>query len=154
MSGYEVLKFLHLAAVIGWIGGAVGFAVLQARLRGAGDRATLMGVGRQMETMGKVYFSPLAATTLVTGVLMVATTGGLSFGDPWIVIGITGIAVTLGIGLGVIAPTGKKLVEASQGTPPDGAAIASLSQRMSILTTVNIIILFFVVWAMVTELGM
>ena len=153
MSGYEVLKFLHVAAVIAWVGAAVGLAFLQMRLRGAGDTSTLMGVGRQMESMGKIYFSPLAATTLVTGILMVATTDGLSFEDPWIVIGIAGIAASLGIGLGMIAPTGKKLAEASQATPPDGPAIASLSQRMRLLTTINIVILFFVIWAMVTKLG-
>jgi uncharacterized membrane protein len=151
VSGYELLKFLHVSAVIGWVGAPVFLTILQARLRGAEDRATLMGIGRQMETLGKVYFSPLAAATLVTGVLMVATTDGLSFGDPWILIGLAGIAATMGIGLGVITPTGKKLAEASQATPPDGAAIASLSQRMTTLTIVNIVILLFVVWA-VSEL--
>lgn len=154
MSGYEVLKFLHIAAVIAWVGGPVVLTVIQARLRRAEDRATLMGIGRQMETMGKVYFSPLAAATLVTGVLMVATTDGLSFEDPWIVIGIAGIAATLGIGLGVITPTGKKLGEASQATPPDGAVIANLSRRVTTLTIVNIVILFFVVWAMVVKPGL
>jgi uncharacterized membrane protein len=154
MSGYELLKFLHVAAVIAWLGGPVVLQVLQARLRRAGDRATLMGIGRQMETMGKVYFSPLAAATLLTGILMVATTDGMSFGDPWILIGLLGIAVTMGIGLGVIAPTGKKLAEASQATPPDGATIAALSQRMTTLTIINIVILFFVVWAMVVKLGL
>lgn len=154
MSGYEFLKFLHVAAVITWVGSPVFLTVLQARLRRAGDRATLMGVGRQMEVLGKVYFSPLAATTLVTGILMVATTEGLSFTDPWILIGLAGIGATLGIGLGVITPTGKKLGEASQATPPDGAAIADLSQRMTTLTIVNIVILFFVVWAMITKPGL
>lgn len=153
MSGYEVLKFLHVAAVIAWVGAPVFLTVLQARLRGAGDRATLMGIGRQMETLGKVYFSPLAATTLVTGILMVATTDGLSFTDPWIIIGFAGIAATMGIGLGVITPTGKKLAEAAQATPPDGAAIASLSQRITNLTIINIVILFCVVWAMITKPG-
>lgn len=153
MSGYETLKFLHVAAVIGWVGGALGFFVLQARVRAAGDRAGLMAIGRQMETIGKVYFSPLAAGTLITGILMITTTDGLSFGDPWVVIGIVGIAVTLGIGLGVITPAGKRLAEASRATPPDGAAIASLSQRMRVLSIVNIVVLFFVVWAMVTKLG-
>ena len=153
MSGYEVLKFLHVAAVIAWVGAPVFLTVLQARLRGAGDRATLMGIGRQMEALGKGYFSPLAATTLVTGILMVATTDGLSFTDPWIVIGLTGIAATMGIGLGVITPTGKKLGEASQATPPDGPAIASLSQRITTLTIINIVILFCVVWAMITKPG-
>ena len=154
MSGYELLKFLHVAAVIAWVGAPVVLTILQARLRRADDRATLMGIGRQMETMGKIYFSPLAAATLVTGILMVATTDGLSFGDPWILIGFAGIAATMGIGLGVIAPTGKKLEEASQATPPDGAAIARLSQRMTTLTIVNIVILFFVVWTMVVKLGL
>jgi uncharacterized membrane protein len=154
MSGYELLKFLHVVAVIAWVGGPVVLTVLQARLRRAGDRATLMGIGRQMETMGKAYFSPLAAATLVTGILMVATTDGMSFGDPWILIGLLGIAATMGIGLGVIAPTGKRLAEAAQATPPDGAAIATLSQRMTTLTVVNIAILFFVVWAMVVKLGL
>lgn len=154
MSEYEVLKFLHVAAVIAWVGAPVVLTVLQARLRRAGDRATLIGIGRQMETMGKIYFSPLAAATLVTGVLMVVTTDGLSFGDPWILIGLAGIAITLAIGLGVITPTGKKLGEASQATPPDGAAIASLSRRITTLTIVNIVILFFVVWAMVIKLGL
>ncbi len=153
MSGYEVLKFLHVAAVIAWVGAPVFLTVLQARLRGAGDRATLMGIGRQMETLGKAYFSPLAATTLVTGILMVATTDGLSFTDPWIVIGFVGIAATMGIGLGVITPTGKKLAEASQATPPDGTAIASLSQRITTLTIINIVILFCVVWAMIIKPG-
>ena len=154
MSGYEVLKFLHVAAVISWVGAPVLLTVLQARLRGAGDRATLMGIGRQMETLGKAYFSPLAATTLVTGILMVATTDGLSFTDPWIVIGFAGIAATMGIGLGVITPTGKKLGEAAQATPPDGPAIANLSQRITTLTIINIVILFCVVWAMITKPGM
>ena len=154
MSGYEVLKFLHVAAVIAWVGAPVVLTVLQARLRRAGDRATLMGIGRQMETMGKVFFSPLAVATLVTGILMVATTDGLSFGDPWILIGLVGIAASLGIGLGLIAPTGKKLGVAAQATPPDGPAIARLSQRMTTLTVLNIVILFFVVWAMVVKLGL
>lgn len=154
MSGYEFLKFLHVAAVIAWVGGPVILTVLQARLRRAGEHATLMAIGRQMETVGKIYFSPLAATTLVTGILMVATTDGLSFGDPWILIGFGGIVATMAIGLGAITPTGKKLAEASGATPPDTGAIAGLSQRMTTLTIVNLVILFFVVWAMVVKLGL
>lgn len=153
MSGYELLKFLHVAAVIAWAGGSVLLTVLQARLRGAGDRATLMGIGRQMESMGKIYYSPLAAATLITGIWMVATTDGLSFEDPWIAMGLLGIAATLGIGLGAITPTGKKLAEASQAAPPDGATIAKLSKRITTLTLINLAILFFVVWVMVVKPG-
>jgi len=153
MSGYEFLKFLHVAAVIAWVGAPVFLTVLQAALKRAGDMATVMAIGRQMETTGKLYFSLLSTATLVTGILMVATTDGLSFTDPWILIGFGGIAATMGIGLGAIAPTAKKLIGAAQATPPDGAAIAGLAQRMTTLTTVNIVILFFVVWAMITKPG-
>jgi hypothetical protein len=154
VSGYEFLQFVHVAAVIAWVGAPVILTVLQARLRRAGDHATLMGIGRQMETVGKIYFSPLAATTLVTGILMIATTDGLSFGDPWVLIGFAGIAATMAMGLGVITPTGKKLAEASGAKPPDTAAITALSQRITTLTVVNMVILFFVVWAMVAKPGL
>ena len=154
MSGYEGLKFLHVAAVAAWVGAPIFLTILQARLRRAEDRATLMGIGNQMETLGKLYFSPLAAIVLVTGILMVATTDGLSFTDPWIVIGLAGIASTMGIGIGMITPIGKKLGEAAQATPPDGAAMASLSQRITKLTILNIVILLFVIWTMVVKLGL
>ena len=154
MSGYEVLQFVHVAAVIAWVGAPIILTVLQARLRRAGDHATLMGIGRQMETLGKIYFSPLAATTLVTGILMIATTDGLSFGDAWVLIGFAGIAATMAIGLGVITPTGKKLAEAARATPPGSGAVAGLSQRITTLTVVNIAILLFVVWAMVVKPGL
>jgi uncharacterized membrane protein len=51
MSGYELLKFLHIAAVIAWLGGGIGITVLQVRIGTAGDRAALMSIGRQMEQL-------------------------------------------------------------------------------------------------------
>lgn len=153
MSGYEFLKFLHVLAVIGWVGGAIGFFVLQARLGAAGDRQGLMSVGRQMEHMGKLYFSPLAVVTLVTGVWMVATTEGISFEDAWIVMGFAGILVTLTIGLGVITPTGKRLLEESRKPEPSGAAIASYGKRIRALSLINILVLVVVVWSMVARPG-
>lgn len=152
MTGYELLKFVHIASVIAWIGGGIGIAVLQIRLSAAEDRPGLMAIGRQMEAMGKIYYSPLAIVTLGTGVWMV-TTSGWSFEELWIVIGIAGIFVSMAIGLGLIAPTGRKLLAEGTKPEPDFGAIATYSTRMRILGTTNLALLMFVVWAMVAKPG-
>lgn len=153
MSGYEFLKFLHVLAVIAWVGGGITILVLQTRLGSAGDRVGLMSVGRQMEGLGKLYFSPLALLTLVTGIWMVAATEGFSFGDPWILIGFGGIVLTSAVGIGLITPTGQKLLEESQRPEPDPAALASHGGRIRALAITNTAILVFVVWSMVTKIG-
>ena len=152
MTGYELLKFLHVAAVIAWIGGGIGITFIQLRLGAAGDRGALMSIGRQMEAMGKVYYSPLAALTLATGIWMVAAYG-LSFGDAWVVIGLGGIAVSMAIGLGFISPTGRKLLAESQEPEPNGALLAGYAKRMRALGITNLTLLMVVVWAMVAKPG-
>lgn len=151
MSGYEFLKFLHVAAVIAWVGGGIGIAVIQIRMGAAGDRPGLLAMGRQMEQMGKIYYSPLAAVTLVTGIWMVATTW--EFTDPWVIAGLVGVAVSMGIGLGMITPTGRQLLEESSKPEPNFGAIAALSTRVRMLGMTNLAILMVVVFAMVVKPG-
>ena len=153
MTGYELLKFVHIASVIAWIGGGIGIAVLQIRLTAAEDRPGLMSIGRQMETMGKIYYSPLAIVTLATGVWMVATSGW-SFEEPWIVIGIAGIFVSMAIGLGLITPTGRKLMVEASKPEPNFGAIAGYSARMRVLGIINLTLLMLVVLAMVVKPGL
>jgi uncharacterized membrane protein len=151
MSGYELLKFLHIASVIAWIGGGIGITVLQLRMTASGDRPGLMSVGRQMEAIGKLYYTPLAVLTLATGVWMVATSGW-AFGEAWIVAGIAGMVVSMGIG-GIMTPTGRRLQSESAKPEPDVAAVARLSQRLRALGITNLVILMVVVWAMVAKPG-
>ena len=151
MSGYELLKFLHVAAVIAWIGGGIGITVLQLRLGAAGDRAGLLSIGRQMETFGKIYYTPLAIVTLATGVWMVVTTW--DFEDPWIVIGIAGVFASMAIGLGLITPTGRKLLAESTKPEPNFGAIAGYSKRMRVLGMANLALLMIVVLVMVAKPG-
>jgi uncharacterized membrane protein len=153
MTGFELWKYLHVVSAIAWVGGAIAIFVLQTRLGSAGDRAGLMAVGGQMEWMGKRYYAPIAAVTLITGIGAVASSNVYGYGDVWVIIGLAGIAVTMGIGLGVIAPTGKKLLAEGAKTPPDPGAMAALSGRIRALTLVNTAILLIVVWAMVTRPG-
>ena len=153
MSGFELLKFLHVVFVVAWVGGAIGLFVIQTRMRAAGDMPGLMSLGRQMEAMGKVYYGPLSVLTLLTGILMIATTDGYGFSDPWVVIGLAAIVITLVIGLGVIAPTGAKMLEESAKPEPDRAVAAGYASRMRVLSMVNIAILIVAIWAMVVKPG-
>ena len=153
MSGFELWKFLHVLFAIAWLGGGFGIFVLQGRLRKAEDRVGLMAVGRQMDGFAKTYYSPASAGALITGIAAVAASDGYSYTDTWILIGFIGIAVTLGIGFGLIAPAGRQLVAEADKTPPDPGVMAALSGRLRTLTLINLTVLVVVVWAMVTKPG-
>ena len=44
---YNLLKFIHVAAVIIWVGGLVALSVVNVRLARAGDRAVLASLAQQ-----------------------------------------------------------------------------------------------------------
>lgn len=154
MSGFELWKFLHVLFAIAWLGGGIGIFVLQARLRAAEDRVGLMAVGRQMEGLAKTYYMPAAAGALLSGVASVIASDAYGFGDVWIGIGFAAIIITMGVGLGMISPTGRKLVAEADKTPPDPGVMTALSNRLRILTLVNLAVLVIAVWAMVVKPGL
>ena len=58
-SLYLLLKFLHVAAVIIWVGGVFSLAVLNARIARLGDPAVQAAMGRQSEVFGRTISVPL-----------------------------------------------------------------------------------------------
>lgn len=153
MSGFEILKFLHVLSAMFWVGGVFIIIILQMRLNSSGDRLGMMAVGRQLDAWGKIYFSVLSAATLISGIAMIATTEAFSFTDTWVLAGFGGVVVTMAIGIAGIGPVSKKLVEESQKAEPDGAAMAAWGQRIRTFTMINLAILVVVVFMMVTRPG-
>src|SRR5688500_4694128 len=97
MTRYELLVFLHVAAVIIWIGAGFLIALLVFGAERAGDRIREAGYHRDVGWLAPRLFIPASMATLVFGILVVAD-GPWSFGDLWIVIGLVGWAVSFGLG--------------------------------------------------------
>ena len=148
---YDTFKFLHVASAIVWLGSGVAVMSLMAQLRSAGDGPTLMGVTRQMDNLGKRLFGPAAMSTLLFGVVTVIV-GDLGFSEPWIVIGIVGVAVSMG---SVVFRNRmqQRLVTALDERGPQDPEVAATGRRIGMLNMLDLVLLFIVVWAMVVKPG-
>ena len=145
---YNVLKFLHVVAVIVAVGGVVALSVINTRLGREGDREVLASVGRQSVFYGRAVITPAAVVILIAGIIMVLR-AGISFGAFWIswgFIGIVGFALLGGV---VVNRAGAELAALAPTTKPDDPRVMALQRRLTVATLVNLLLLLSVVWVMV-----
>ncbi|MBA2521210.1 MAG: DUF2269 family protein [Chloroflexia bacterium] len=147
-TGYLLLKFLHIAAAIVWIGGTFALAVLNARVGRTGDAAAIAVFGRQSEFFGRVVIGPAMAVILIAGVAMVAQ-GRIGFGSLWIIWGLAGVLVSGAISGAGIGRAAGALAELRSSAGPDDPRVDAMRRRLVTLNVINLIVLLSVVWAMV-----
>lgn len=108
MEPYLLLKFVHVAMAIGWVGGASVLTLLTVILLNRGDdQATMTGVS-YVALLGNRVFAPLGLATIVTG-LTLGWLGGW-FWAAWTVLAIAIVAGTFVLGAMVLGPTCEKAV--------------------------------------------
>jgi uncharacterized membrane protein len=145
---YNLFKFVHVAAVIVWIGGMVTLGVINVRVTREGDRAALSSLSRQSAFFGSAIIAPAAVTTLIAGIVMVVD-GDLGFDTLWIVWGLIVVVASILTGATLIRRAGEELSELTSSVNPDGTRVAALQSRLRTLNMFNLLLLFSAVWAMV-----
>lgn len=145
---YTSFKALHVIAVIVWLGGLVGTAVLNARIATEGDPRAMAATARASRFFGSRIVGPAAGLTLIAGLVMVAA-GGLQLTSLWILWGIGGLLVSMALGATVIRRTGDDLRARTAAGDADAAVIGVLQRRLRGLSVVNLLVLFSAVAAMV-----
>lgn len=152
MTAYEVYKFLHIVASMVWIGSGA-FELFASQRLLSGSRDVAMAYAEVGSDAGQKLYPVAAISTLVFGVLMVATTESLSFSDAWIGIGFAGVAISIVTGAVLIGQTTGKLIAALQQHGIDAAETMSLRSRLRVIWLVDFTVLLIVVWAMVAKPG-
>lgn len=145
---YTLLLYVHVVAVIGWLGAGLTFSIMNGRVATSRDAAQIQFMANQGEWFGSRFFSTAAVVTLLSGIGMVVSSDALSFGDLWITGGFVGIAASLLIGAVLINRATNDLTEvvASDGVGPRTAAV---QRRLATLGAIDLLILFSVVALMV-----
>ena len=122
---YRIMLFVHVMAVIMWIGTGIVFQVVAeqaARRRDATKTAALATLGT---TFGKVYFPALAILVLLTGLWMVID-GEWGFDHVFVLGGLLGIVAAMVTGATVIGPTSERLQQSVAG----GVASADTNEHL------------------------
>lgn len=107
---YRILLFVHVFAVILWVGPGILFQILTERSAATEDTATLRIVVREGERLGKSFFGPASLVVLVTGVWLVFE-GDWGFDEIFVVGGLVGVVASMTVGGIFIGPAVKRLKE-------------------------------------------
>lgn len=145
---YNWFKFLHVSAVIVWLGGLTGITIINARLAREYEPSQLIPLNRASQFFGGVVVAPAGAITLIAGLVMVAT-ARISFSTLWIAWGLGGLFLSLVLGATLMRRVGVELGRVIAEAPEDQQRIGSLQRRLRTLGLLNLLIVFSVVWAMV-----
>src|SRR6476646_6735766 len=133
---YGLFKAIHVTSAVLWVGGGVMLTILAIVAERSSDPVQIAQVARQAATVGEKFFAPIGLVTFLMGIAMMLNTNW-GWGKFWVVIGLIGYAATFGIGIGLIAPTVKKVhasIEANGPTHPESLA---LIKRVMLITRVD-----------------
>ncbi len=107
MDWYSVVKFVHIVAAIGWLGGGMTMLISGVLARRDPDRMAVLRFMRTMNALALPLFVPASMTVLISGLTMAVLWVG--FSAAWLVLALAGIAVSLGMGMGFIKPVGERI---------------------------------------------
>jgi uncharacterized membrane protein len=147
---YGLFKAMHVTFAVLWVGGAAMLTLLAIAAERSNDPMQIAQIARQAAAVGEKFFAPVGLVTFLMGVAMMLNTSW-GWGHFWIVVALVGYATTFGIGIGVIAPTVKKVhaaIEAHGPTHPDSIA---LIKRVMLITRLDTALLLVIVLDMVTK---
>ncbi|MFN3936262.1 MAG: DUF2269 family protein [Gemmobacter sp.] len=141
MDIYALVKFLHIASAMIWIGG--GFCLMVIALV-ADRRADDEGLLRVMQTvvmLGNTLFVPAALLTLLFGSVMVWMAWSVT--DFWVMLALGGFATSFLLGSAVMKPHADRLTEAAarEGASP---AVIARCRRIVQIAKFDYVILFMI----------
>ena len=153
MTLAESLKLIHVVAVIVWVGGAFMLGFLIERAQRSQDEATVLGLAKLGEFVGKAVFNPAGIITLAAGIWLVIELDGVDFSAAWVSMGFLGVALGAALGM-TFYP--KALARVRAGIAADGLlsneTLAAL-RRLRRVSSLEWVFLILVVWAMIVKPG-
>ncbi len=152
VSAYTVAKFLHVLLAMVWVGGAimlqlVGRAALASRVPGR-----LAEFATESDSIGKRVFTAVPLLVFLLGFYLVAE-GDWGFGSAWVSLGILGAVVSIATGAGFLGPQNTKAARLARAEGEETSGLRDTVNRILRVSLMDIGLLVFIVFLMVTKLG-
>ena len=148
MTSYELLLFLHLTAVIVWLGAVFANDLLWYRAERTRDPAEMAKQGELQEYLTPRVLIPASLATLVFGILLVLDSAW-SFTDLWIAVGLLGFAGGFLTGLLYLKPQAAKMSEIVARHGPGSREAIRHGKKLLVVARVQLLLIFLVVADMV-----
>ena len=149
ITGYEVLKFLHVLMAIVAVGFNASYAIWLRRAARTPEHQSF--ALRGVKILDDRFANPAYGVLLVTGLIMVLTTPGLHLTTFWVLVALILYTTTVILAAGVYTPTLRRQIEALEAEGPGSARYRALAKRQAISGVVLGIIVVVIVFLMVTK---
>jgi len=150
MDWYSIVKFLHVGSAVIWVGGAFIMVILGARADRARNDNEIVAIVLQVAWAAERIYVPASIATLVFG-LILATIGSL-WSNLWVILGLVGVATTVGLGIIVLTPLAKKVESGFKAGGATPGVVATCRELLT-LAKFDLVLLFTVIADMVLKPG-
>jgi len=149
ITGYEVVKYVHVLMAIVAVGFNASYAVWLRRAAQAPEHRSY--VLRGVKILDDRFANPAYGVLLLTGLLMVFTTPALKLTTFWILVALILYVTTVVLAAAVYTPTLRKQIEALDAGGPETAEYKHLARRQAVTGIVLGVIVVVIVFLMVTK---
>lgn len=150
---YEGLKALHVLAAVIWVGGGFTLQVLVFKATRAQDVGRAAAIGQDAEYVGQRVFFPASVAVLLFGIWMVVDQPAWAFGQTWIVIGLVVSILSAAVGMAYFGPESQRLGKLAAERGLNDGEVQHRLQRLTLISRIELLLLFLVVVDMVVKPG-
>jgi hypothetical protein len=156
---FDVVKFLHVAAVVTAWGVTFAYPVLMRAAERQDPRA-LPYFWRAVGRIGMVIIGPGAILILVTGIVLVIDSAAFGFGDLFVTVGLVALIILIAFGPLFFTPAERKLAAAAErdiaaagpsGEVQLGDDYQAASRRYALVGNLNGLIVLVAIFFMVVK---
>lgn len=149
ITGYEVLKYVHVLMAIVAVGFNASYAIwLRRAARAPEHRAFAL---RGVKVLDDRFANPAYGVLLLTGLIMVLTTPGLHLTTFWVLVALILYVTTVILAAGLYTPTLRKQIEALEAEGGDSDRYVALARRSTVSGLLLGVIVVVIVFLMVTK---
>jgi uncharacterized membrane protein len=149
-SLYLTLKFIHVAAVIFWIGGTTTMTIWTIRAGREREPTALAVTVRHAIFYAQRVVGPSSGVVLLAGIAMVIS-AKIPWGTLWIMWGLAGVLLHIILGVTVLRTNSERLAQLAGSGSPDPVKLGQVLARQKTVTAIYVLIMLSVVWAMVAK---
>lgn len=147
---YNIMKFIHVAAMTLLIGGLHMMLLLNVRFAKAGETAGANALAQQAKFLSTRVFIPLALVILISGIGMVQW-AKYGFDLLWIQYGTGGLILAMIIGNAFIGRIAMKLGRQVAAGEIDQATAMAARKKLIMYAGLNLLLLLSIVYVMVVK---
>ncbi len=148
----DLLLTVHVLAVAAWIGAAMAMQVISRRMGPSTDAAVVDQFARDAEAVGKYLFGPAAVLLLVTGAALVVRQD-ISWGEPWVVLGLGAMIAAGAVGGAFLIPEGRRIAVLADQPGHDPAEVRARARHRFLIARIDLAVLVLAVADMVFKPG-